>query len=366
MTATLSCVSNCLVFSANRGQLEAGSTTTGSSFLPSTPPLALISSMAINTVSLSTVSEMAMVPDRLCRMPTLIVSLDWAWAGRTERPARATAAVSALRVKRRCMWKAPCEMEAHARSAPSPVKYGTWRMPEPVCQQGYQRTSLRPTDTNRTRLSNRQSPFTRPPMNQLLSRLSPSVTNMIRMDHTHVLTTFHQYEVDTPLRVKKGLADTVCVALEIHTQLEEEVFYPALRAIADTELLKKSVPEHDQMRRLITQLRNLEPAHATFDETFFELMNNVMHHVADEETLLLPAAERVLADRLGELGAQMTKRRLQLAAPRSGEIAGGMARSVGAGGLVMGAGALLACSYLLSRPRALRGQTQRTGSVAQR
>ena len=43
---------------------------------------------------------------------------------------------------------------------------------------------------------------------------------------------------------------------------------------------------------------------------------------ADEETLLLPAAERVLADQLGELGAQMTKRRFQLAAPRSGEIAG--------------------------------------------
>lgn len=204
-------------------------------------------------------------------------------------------------------------------------------------------------------------------MNQLLSRLSPSVTNMIRMDHTHVLTTFHQYEVDTPLRVKKGLADTVCVALEIHAQLEEEIFYPALRAIAETESLKKSVPEHDQMRRLITQLRNLEPAHATFDETFFELMNNVMHHVADEETLLLPAAERVLADRLGELGAQMTKRRLQLAAPRSGEIAGGMVRSVGTGGLVMGAGALLACSYLLSRPRGLRGPAAtRSGTVAHR
>ncbi|NPC54798.1 hemerythrin domain-containing protein [Caenimonas soli] len=188
-------------------------------------------------------------------------------------------------------------------------------------------------------------------MNQLLSRLSPSITNMIRMDHTHVITTFHQYEVDTPLRVKKGLVDTVCVALEIHAQLEEEVFYPALRAVADTEFLGKSVPEHDQMRRLITQLRNLEPGHATYDETFYELMNNVMHHVADEETFLLPLAERVLTDRLGELGAQMTKRRLQLAAPRSGEIAGGMARSVGTGGLVMGAGALLACSYLLSRPR---------------
>ncbi|MDT4840630.1 hypothetical protein FQZ97_744580 [compost metagenome] len=105
ITAALSCVSNCLVFSANSGQLEAGSTTTGSSFLPSRPPLALISSMAISTVSLSTVSEMAMVPERLCSTPTLMVS--WAWAGRAERPPSVTATAAAervLRVKRRELW----------------------------------------------------------------------------------------------------------------------------------------------------------------------------------------------------------------------------------------------------------------------
>ena len=76
--ATLSCVSNCLAFSANSGQLLAGSTTTGSSFLPSTPPWALISSMAISTVSFSTVSEIAMVPDRLCSTPILMVPPDCA------------------------------------------------------------------------------------------------------------------------------------------------------------------------------------------------------------------------------------------------------------------------------------------------
>ncbi|MNV27254.1 hypothetical protein D3C71_1183970 [compost metagenome] len=95
MTETLSWPSSCLVFSANRGQLEAGSTTTGSSFLPSTPPLALISSMAMSTVSFNTVSEMAMVPDRLCRMPTLMVSC--AWAGSADRPASVATAARALR-----------------------------------------------------------------------------------------------------------------------------------------------------------------------------------------------------------------------------------------------------------------------------
>jgi hemerythrin superfamily protein len=214
------------------------------------------------------------------------------------------------------------------------------------------KTSQRPTDCASASVSNDGSTIREDAMNTLLSRLSPSITNMIRMDHTHVLTTFHQYQADTSPRIKKGLADTICVALEIHAQLEEEIFYPAMRAIADSEMVQKSAPEHDQMRRLITQLRNLEPGHASYDETYFELMNNVMHHVADEETLLLPAAERVLADRLGELGAEMTKRRLQLAAPRSGEIAGSMARSVGPRSLMLGAGALLACSYLVGRPRA--------------
>lgn len=188
-------------------------------------------------------------------------------------------------------------------------------------------------------------------MNALLSRLSPSITDMIRMDHTHVLTAFHQYTADTSPRVKKGLVDQVCVAVEIHAQLEEEIFYPALRAVADTDMVRKSVPEHDEMRRLIGQLRKLEPTDPSYDETFYQLMNNVMHHVADEETLLLPAAERVLADQLGELGARMTKRRLQLAAPRTGEIAGSMARSMGAGAVVAGAGALLAAGLLMSRPR---------------
>jgi hypothetical protein len=204
-------------------------------------------------------------------------------------------------------------------------------------------------------------------MKPLLSRLSPSVTNMIRMDHTYVLLNFHQYEVDTSPRVKKGLADTICLALEIHAQLEEEIFYSALQAIADNEFMQKSIPEHDDMRRLIAQLRGMEPSDASYDQIFFELMNVVIHHVADEETLLLPTAERVLTDQLGELGAQMTKRRLQLTTPHTGQIARNAARSMSAGSLIVGATALLAGSYLLTRPRIRRNRaSQRTASTAPR
>ena len=60
-------------FSANSGQLEAGSTTTASSFLPSRPPFLFCSSISISITSFNVVSLMAMVPESECRMPTLMV-----------------------------------------------------------------------------------------------------------------------------------------------------------------------------------------------------------------------------------------------------------------------------------------------------
>ena len=197
-------------------------------------------------------------------------------------------------------------------------------------------------------------------MASMLSKMSPSITTMIRMDHTHVVAAFHQYQVDTPARVKKGLADNICLALEVHAQLEEEIFYPALREISPDETLDKSKPEHDRMRQLIAQLRALQPGEPAFDTTMFELMRTVLHHVADEETQLLPKAERVLADHLSDLGARMTRRRLQLLGPRSTELAGSMARSISTGTLLAAAGALAAAGGLMlarkTPPNAPRGE----------
>ncbi len=121
-------------------------------------------------------------------------------------------------------------------------------------------------------------------MNSILNRMSPTITNMIRMDHAHVVSAFHQYQIDIPTRVKKGLADNICLALEVHAQLEEEIFYPAMREVAPDDMLDKGKPEHDEMRSLIARLRALQPQDAGFDETLFDLMRVVLHHVADEET----------------------------------------------------------------------------------
>jgi len=187
-------------------------------------------------------------------------------------------------------------------------------------------------------------------MTNIVSRLFPTATNMIRLDHTHVLSTFHQYKAGAPPRVKKGLVNTICTALEIHAQLEEEIFYPEMRKVCeDDERITKALEEHSEMRRLIGLLRAMEPEARDYDETLSALMRDVMHHVADEETILLPTAEKLLPDRLGELGAQMTKRRLQLAGPRTGEIALDMGRAASGNTAAIAMVGLAAAGLLLAR-----------------
>jgi hemerythrin superfamily protein len=188
-----------------------------------------------------------------------------------------------------------------------------------------------------------------------LNKLSPSITDMIRFDHSHVMVTFHQYTRDKRPSVKKALAETICDALEIHATLEEEIFYPVMRPRAhDQKVMEKSEPEHMEMRSLIQELRNTDPRDSRHDDLVFKLMRDVVHHVADEETVLLPEAESTLSkERLSELGTEMTKRRLQLVTPKAGKIAKNTA--VGFSGstaaVVMGlAGALFAARAFTRKP----------------
>jgi hypothetical protein len=192
-------------------------------------------------------------------------------------------------------------------------------------------------------------------MNAIAEKLGPSATDMIRADHTRVLATFHRYAPDLSAREKRGLVDTICLALEVHAQIEEEIFYPAMQAI-DPDIVAKSLPEHAEVKRLVLALRGMQPADAAFDATVMELMRKVIHHVADEETTLLPDAERRMAAELPELGLRMAKRRFELKAPRAGEMAGSMVRALSGKGMLIGAGAALIGGAIVAglRSRTLR------------
>jgi hemerythrin superfamily protein len=184
-------------------------------------------------------------------------------------------------------------------------------------------------------------------MHALLNKLSPSATEMIRADHTRVLASFHRFAADARPATKQALVNMICTSLQIHAQIEEEIFYPAMRG-AGSALLNEFEPEHEEMRSLIATLRGMQPTDEQYDQTFMELMRTVIHHVADEETMLLPNAEAVLGEQLSELGRQMMKRRMQLTAPRAGEMARDSARAK-PNTLLFGAGAVLGAAYLLRR-----------------
>src|SRR2546423_7042162 len=190
-----------------------------------------------------------------------------------------------------------CRLQERAREVP---QGGDQR----IAELGIRREKLRPIAVRP--LHGVPYPFAKDStMNAVTQMLAPSATDMIRADHTRVLAAFHKYDIEARPATKRALVETVCFALEVHAQIEEEIFYPALRG-TDSPLIDRFVPEHAEMRRLIASLRGTNPEDASdtqYDAIFMELMRSVMHHVADEETLLLPEAERVLGDEGCEPGA---------------------------------------------------------------
>ena len=192
-------------------------------------------------------------------------------------------------------------------------------------------------------------------MSTALDRMTPDITRMIRLDHAHVLAAFRRYRASMSEVRKRALVENVCLALDVHTQLEEEIFYPAMRHItAAAEVLDKSVPEHEEARTLISSLRGMGPLDPTYDETFRKLIRAVLYHVADEETVLLPLAEELMPDELGHLGRLMTRRRIELLRPHAAEAATTTLRTFPIEAAAAAAG-VLAAGWLL-----LRGLTNRS------
>lgn len=167
----------------------------------------------------------------------------------------------------------------------------------------------------------------------LSERLGPSATDIVRRDHTAMLAVFHRCRRAASPRVRRGLARSLCSALEVHLQLEEELLYPALREVACNEFLTHATADHDRMRTHIARIRQASPADPVFMAALMDLMREVLHHMAEEETTFLPVADRVLQGRLGELGTEMMRRRMALLAPRLPRLAYERARGVRAGTL---------------------------------
>jgi hemerythrin-like domain-containing protein len=137
---------------------------------------------------------------------------------------------------------------------------------------------------------------------------------MLKADHQRVKDLFAQYEAADNVATKRTLADQVFRELDTHTQLEENVFYPTVNEETDEgpELVKESLEEHQTMKQLIMELRDMGHDTDAFDAKFHELIQNVEHHVEEEEAEMFPLAEQELADDLDEMSEEMQELKADL------------------------------------------------------
>jgi iron-sulfur cluster repair protein YtfE (RIC family) len=128
--------------------------------------------------------------------------------------------------------------------------------------------------------------------------------SMLTDDHQKVKNLFARYESARNFTVRQEAAERVFAELEIHTQLEETIFYPAYEAHAGTQgtqLVAESRVVHKRVKELMQALQGLDVEDEAFEITFSALMDDVQHHVAEEENKMFPEAQKILGDQLEAL-----------------------------------------------------------------
>ena len=148
-------------------------------------------------------------------------------------------------------------------------------------------------------------------------RTALKATEMLRSDHRKVEALFAQYETaNGEHSQKETLIKQICRELDLHTRLEEEIFYPIIQFSLNEEgeqLIAEATNAHETIKNIIGQLSNMIPGETSYDTVVQQLKQWVKHHVEEEEKEMLPKAEQQLSDQLESLGVrlQQYKQRLQ-------------------------------------------------------
>jgi iron-sulfur cluster repair protein YtfE (RIC family) len=114
---------------------------------------------------------------------------------------------------------------------------------------------------------------------------------------------------------KQKLVADICGELKAHTTIEEEIFYPAVRAALNSkgdDLLDEAEVEHASAKDLIAQLESARPSDDLYDAKVTVLGEYIKHHVKEEQEEMFPKCRKARMD-LKSLGAQMQARKARLA-----------------------------------------------------
>jgi hemerythrin superfamily protein len=135
---------------------------------------------------------------------------------------------------------------------------------------------------------------------------------LLHSDHQQVEDLFAQFEKARTADRKEKLAAQICSELKVHTQVEEELFYPAAReALPNGDLLDEATVEHGAAKALIEQIEASGPQEPLFDATVMVLSEYIKHHVNEEENELFPQLRETDLD-LVALGEALSERKSAL------------------------------------------------------
>lgn len=140
--------------------------------------------------------------------------------------------------------------------------------------------------------------------------------DLLDADHKAVKKLFIDYDAlcedDAPAEERQAIAQKICLALTVHAQLEEELFYPAVReAIGDDALMDEAMLEHAQAKDLIAQIQGMAPDDEAYDDTVQELAKDIDQHVLEERERIFLKARVAGLDLRGMVPA-LVKRKQQL------------------------------------------------------
>lgn len=135
---------------------------------------------------------------------------------------------------------------------------------------------------------------------------------LLKDDHNTVEQLFKRFEQagDRAHVQKRQIVDRIIEELSVHAAIEEQVFYPVARAaVPDTETIAlESLEEHHVVKWLLSELEEMDAAHERFDAKVTVLIENVRHHVEEEETVFFPKVRAKLGrNELAEIGETMAK-----------------------------------------------------------
>ena len=139
---------------------------------------------------------------------------------------------------------------------------------------------------------------------------------LLRTDHKLVDGLFKEYEDTNSAAKKKQIVAKICTELSIHAQVEEEIFYPAVKkALKDKVLVPEATVEHASLKELIAQIEGKEPDGEMYDAKVKVLSEYVKHHVKEEQNEMFPKAKSSNLD-LMKLGEEIGQRKTELMAER--------------------------------------------------